>query len=82
VLLLDEPASGLDDHESNNFGTILRELAASGVAVLLVEHDVHLVMDVSDFVYVLDFGRILSTGTPDEVRRDEAVLSAYLGSMT
>jgi branched-chain amino acid transport system ATP-binding protein len=80
VLLLDEPASGLDDTESQNFGSILRELAADGVAVLLVEHDVHLVMGVSDIIHVLDFGRILSVGTPDEIRQDEAVLSAYLGT--
>ncbi len=80
VLLLDEPASGLDDTESQNFGRILRELAAGGVAVLLVEHDVHLVMGVSDLIHVLDFGRILSVGTPDQIRQDEAVLSAYLGT--
>jgi branched-chain amino acid transport system ATP-binding protein len=80
VLLLDEPASGLDDTESQNFGSILRELAAGGVAVLLVEHDVHLVMGVSDIIHVLDFGRILSVGTPDQIRQDEAVLSAYLGT--
>jgi branched-chain amino acid transport system ATP-binding protein len=80
VLLLDEPASGLDDRETDQLGTLLRTLASQGMAVLLVEHDVELVMHVCDFIYVLDFGRIIATGTADQVRRDEAVLAAYLGS--
>ncbi|HEY1740936.1 MAG TPA: ABC transporter ATP-binding protein [Acidimicrobiia bacterium] len=79
VLLLDEPASGLDDRETDQLGTLLRTLASQGMAVLLVEHDVELVMQVCDFIYVLDFGRIIATGTADQVRRDEAVLAAYLG---
>jgi branched-chain amino acid transport system ATP-binding protein len=80
VLLLDEPASGLDDRETDQLGNLLRTLASQGMAVLLVEHDVELVMQVCDFIYVLDFGRIIATGTADQVRRDEAVLAAYLGS--
>jgi branched-chain amino acid transport system ATP-binding protein len=82
VLLLDEPASGLDSHESETFGQLLRQLAADGITVLLVEHDVHLVMGVSDHIHVLDFGRIIAAGTPDEIRRNEAVLDAYLGAKT
>jgi branched-chain amino acid transport system ATP-binding protein len=82
VLLLDEPASGLDTHESDTFGQLLRQLVADGITVLLVEHDVHLVMDVSDQIHVLDFGHIIATGTPDEIRRNEAVLDAYLGAKT
>jgi branched-chain amino acid transport system ATP-binding protein len=77
--LLDEPASGQDDQETHHFAGLLRELAAEGLAVLLVEHDMGLVMSVCDYLYVLDFGRLLADGTPDEVRRHPDVLAAYLG---
>ena len=80
VLLLDEPSSGLDEGESDELGTLLRELAADGLGILLVEHDVDLVMAVCDLIHVLDFGHILAVGTPDEVRRSEAVQAAYLGT--
>jgi branched-chain amino acid transport system ATP-binding protein len=79
LLLLDEPASGQDDQETHHFAGLLRELAAEGLAVLLVEHDMGLVMSVCDYLYVLDFGRLLADGTPDEVRRHPDVLAAYLG---
>jgi len=80
VLLLDEPASGQDENETVEFARLLRALAADGVAVVLVEHDVALVMDVCTTVHVLDFGRIIATGTPAEIQTDEAVLAAYLGT--
>jgi branched-chain amino acid transport system ATP-binding protein len=80
VLLLDEPASGQDEHETVAFGALLRELAGEGIAVVLVEHDVHLVMQVCDLIHVLDFGRIIASGPPEQVQRDEAVLAAYLGT--
>jgi branched-chain amino acid transport system ATP-binding protein len=80
VLLLDEPASGLDDAESDSFARLLVELAREGMAILLVEHDVHLVMKVCATISVLDFGSILSRGTPAEIQRDPAVLEAYLGT--
>ena len=80
VLLLDEPASGQDENETVEFAQLLRALAADGVAVVLVEHDVALVMDVCTTVHVLDFGRIIATGTPAEIQTDEAVLAAYLGT--
>ena len=82
VLLLDEPASGLDDAESDAFADLLIELAKQGVAILLVEHDVQLVMKVCDNIHVLDFGAILAVGTPDEIQKDERVLEAYLGAST
>jgi branched-chain amino acid transport system ATP-binding protein len=82
VLLLDEPASGQNEDETEQFAVLLRQLAAEGVAILLVEHDVALVMSVCSTVHVLDFGRIIAHGSADEIQRDEAVLAAYLGSGT
>jgi sulfate-transporting ATPase len=80
VLLLDEPAAGLSRIESDELGALVRRLADKwGIAVLMVEHDVGLVMDVCDRVAVLDQGRLIAEGTPDEVRRIEAVADAYLG---
>jgi branched-chain amino acid transport system ATP-binding protein len=80
VLLLDEPSSGLSEDESDQLGLLLRDLAGDGLAILLVEHDVDLVMGVCDRIHVLDFGHILAVGTPGEVRRSEAVQQAYLGT--
>ncbi len=80
VLLLDEPASGQTEQETEKFGAMLRTLAGEGMTVVLVEHDVPLVMKVCDVVHVLDFGRIIAVGTPDEIRHDESVIAAYLGS--
>jgi branched-chain amino acid transport system ATP-binding protein len=80
VLLLDEPASGQDENETEVFGRLLRDLAQEGIAVVLVEHDMHLVMQVCDLIHVLDFGRIIAVGTATEIQHDEAVLAAYLGT--
>jgi branched-chain amino acid transport system ATP-binding protein len=80
VLLLDEPASGQDENETEVFGHLLRELAREGIAVVLVEHDMQLVMQVCDQIHVLDFGRIIAAGTASEIQQDEAVLAAYLGT--
>ncbi len=80
VLLLDEPAAGQDEQETARFAKLLRELAAEGLAVVMVEHDMRLVMEVCDLIHVLDFGRVLATGSPDAIRQDEVVLSAYLGT--
>jgi sulfate-transporting ATPase len=80
VLLLDEPAAGLDDTDRSELRDLVRRLAAErGMAVLLIEHDVDLVMAVSDRVLALDFGRVIATGTPEEVRADPHVIAAYLG---
>jgi len=82
VLLLDEPASGQDERETQLFAQVLREVAAAGVAVVLVEHDIHLVMDVCSKIQVLDLGRVLACDTPTAVRQDSAVLAAYLGQVS
>lgn len=82
VLLLDEPAAGLSDDESRELAHLVRRLAEDwGMGVLLVEHDVDMVMSVCDEVVVLDFGRRICVGTPEEVRGDPAVRAAYLGDL-
>jgi branched-chain amino acid transport system ATP-binding protein len=80
VVLLDEPGSGLDADETGQLATILTHLAAEGMAVLLVEHDVELVMSISSTIYVMDYGRLIAEGDPTTVGRDPAVLHAYLGT--
>jgi sulfate-transporting ATPase len=81
ILLLDEPGAGLDELERVELGQIVRRLATDfGIAVLLVEHDVNLVMSVCDRILVLDFGKPIAEGTPAEVRHNPAVLTAFLGT--
>ena len=79
MLLLDEPAARLDHHETQWLGTQLRRVVDEGYSVVLVDHDMNLVLSVCDRIHVLVFGKLVATGTPDEVRNDPAVTEAYLG---
>lgn len=81
VVLLDEPAAGLDSTESQWLGDRIRAISATGTSVLLVDHDVALVLDVCDYIYVLDFGRVIAEGEPGGIRTDRAVIDAYLGTV-
>ena len=80
LLLLDEPASGQNDEETERFGQLLRELCNSGISIFLVEHDMSLVMNTCDQVNVLDFGTVIAKGTPTEIQEHELVIEAYLGA--
>jgi branched-chain amino acid transport system ATP-binding protein len=80
LLLLDEPAAGLNPTEMREIDGLIKKIAATGVTVVLVEHDMKLVMGLSDHIVVLDHGRKLAEGTAAEVRADPAVIAAYLGA--
>ena len=80
MLLLDEPASGLNDAEVESFKQFLLTVKKRGVTILLVEHNMKLVMDVADEIVVLNFGRKLAEGNCKEISRDQKVIEAYLGS--
>ncbi len=80
AVLLDEPAAGLDAPERERLGGHIVRLASEGLAVLLIDHDVSLVLGLCESISVLDFGRVIATGTAEEIRKDEAVLDAYLGT--
>ncbi|MGB7123224.1 MAG: ATP-binding cassette domain-containing protein, partial [Bradyrhizobium sp.] len=80
VLLLDEPAAGLSEADTARLGNLLQRLARAGLAIVLVEHDMSLVMSISDEIVVLDAGRRIASGTPAVVRNDPAVKTAYLGA--
>jgi branched-chain amino acid transport system ATP-binding protein len=80
LLLLDEVGSGLSHEETEALGDLMMEITRDGTAILLVEHDVELVMRVCDRIFVLDFGRIIASGTAAQVQQDPAVQAAYLGA--
>ena len=81
LLLLDEPSSGLDGHESEDFIALLREIVTTdGLGILIVEHDMTVIAELCDYVYVLDFGQLIFQGTPSEVLTSDIVRAAYLGT--
>lgn len=80
LLLLDEPAAGLDPAETEQLGVLLRRLPGLGATVLVVDHDMALILGTCDHVHVLDFGRLVAGGAPAEIRTDPVVIAAYLGS--
>jgi ABC-type branched-subunit amino acid transport system ATPase component/branched-subunit amino acid ABC-type transport system permease component len=80
VVLLDEPAAGLDSAESRWLGERLRAIRDAGITIVMVDHDMNLVLDVCDRILVLDLGRVIATGTPQEIQRNLAVTKAYLGT--
>lgn len=80
LVLLDEPAGGLNMRETEDLGELIQGIKHLGITVMLVEHDMNLIMDISDRILVLNFGRVLATGTPGEIKENSAVIEAYLGS--
>ncbi len=81
LLLLDEPSSGLSEQDTDDFAELLVSLATEGLGILLVEHDVELVTRVCSLIHVLDFGRIIAVGSPEEIQHDPLVQQAYLGTV-
>ncbi len=80
LVLLDEPAAGLDSAESQALGALLASVIDEGISLFVIDHDMALMLTVCDDMYVLDFGRIIAHGTPEAIRDDPAVIAAYLGS--
>jgi len=81
LLLLDEPAAGLNDTETREVDEVIKRIAAQGITVVLVEHDMKMVMGISDHILVLDYGAKLAEGTPAEIRSNPDVIAAYLGNV-
>jgi len=79
LILMDEPAAGLNSLETAELAKLIRKIRESGITIVLVEHDMELVMDVCDSIIVLNLGKLLAVGTPREIQENPAVIAAYLG---
>ena len=80
LLLLDEPAAGMNSKEKSDLDVIIKRIMQRwDLSVLIVEHDMDLVMNISDYIYVLNYGKMLASGTPEEIQNNPAVIEAYLG---
>ncbi|HHD64684.1 MAG TPA: ABC transporter ATP-binding protein [Desulfobulbaceae bacterium] len=79
MLLLDEPAAGMNPQETSELDDLITTIRDDGLSILLIEHDMKLVMSLSDYIFVLDYGKKIAEGTPEEIRNNPAVIKAYLG---
>ena len=79
LLLLDEPAAGMNPQESSQLMRLIRKIRDQGITVLIIEHDMKVMMNLADHIYALDHGVLIAQGTPDEIRADTRVIEAYLG---
>ncbi|MDR2051616.1 MAG: ABC transporter ATP-binding protein [Deltaproteobacteria bacterium] len=80
LLILDEPAGGMNDQETQDLIGLIREIRGTGISVLLIEHDMNLVMKICDYLIVLEYGAVIATGLPSEIKKNGRVIEAYLGA--
>jgi branched-chain amino acid transport system ATP-binding protein len=79
LLLLDEPAAGMNPQESSQLIQLVFKIRDKGITILIIEHDMKVMMNLADHIYVLDYGELIAHGTPDEIRANKTVIEAYLG---